>query len=69
MAVNILVPPGVPKIIKGSPSFSIMLGDMLDKGIFPGSGALGESGLWEKSSISLFMIIPTPGTMTPEPKK
>ena len=74
----ITLPPGEPTIISPS-GFSTNVGVMLDSGRLPGAIAFasapisrkpfGTPGFAAKSSISLFSMMPVPGTMRPEPKK
>ena len=64
------VAPAAPRVMKGRPEGSITsVGDMEDRGRFPGSGALTLSGLVEKSSISSLSMKPYSGTKTALPKK
>src|SRR5262245_56592353 len=70
-------PPEPPAATSGRPSRTTMVGDMLDAGRLPGATALaavptspyvfGTPGATEKSSISLFRMMPVPGTMMPAP--
>ncbi len=80
VAVMMRGPPGLPVTMKGLPSFATMVGVMLERGRFPGAmaleprvstrpKALGSKGRIEKSSISLFRMIPVPGTVIPEPNR
>ena len=77
-ACEIIVgPPAAPTVKTGLPSRSTIVGLMLESGRLPGAtalasapmrpNALGVPGCAEKSSISLFITMPVPGSTTPEP--
>lgn len=78
MAVVILVPPEAPMTILALPFSSIIiLGVIEDKGLFPGTIKLAGDGSKpnklvmpgdEKSSITLFIMIPVDNVVNPAPK-
>ena len=77
--VMMRAPPGLPITIASLPSRVMMVGAMLLSGVLPGATALaspcirpnmlGTPGLPVKSSISLFITIPVPGTTLRTPNQ
>ncbi len=68
----IVAPPGEPRASTGFPCFSTMVGEIDDRGRFPGPGRFGSwtagsAGAKEKSVSSLLSRKPRPGTVMPLP--
>ena len=73
-----VLPPGAPTAIRKRLFSVIMVGVILERGVFLGAillaslptnpKAFGTPGAAEKSSISLFKTIPVPGVTIPAPK-
>ena len=69
MVETIRPAPGVPMERTGSPSFKSSVGAMVVRIRFPGARLLGSPGRVLKLAISLFRMMPVPGTATLAPKK